>query len=527
MPRIQYAFRDDVNTVSLLVQGCAAPCSLCQIATLHKKAIAPEFLNQYFAIDIKKSAFSVADLTDLGRSIKVTDKHRYCLMRIVSQIEFSVKPRLMQKLAEFFPAYTASGLYKFFAGQPTGYIIVLHVFKIDAPIPDGFMEKARRGSSRIIRFYDEAGDPTFFDAPEPTEPVVDFCILEHIKDEIIHKLRVENALIGVYGDDVESKRLLQEKHNTYKAIRRQFNWLYDEDANVDKAIVDYNKIYQRVLEKDPSLREFIDYVRNIKAPQMGEWRVHLTNAISGDCASRTRLIEMYLRNVVRTALYYSDRYDLPIADIIQDGTIGLIRSVEKFDTSKSPLFTTYFLNWVRQSIQIEMPHYMHIRHFSSRAHVAALIIRELAEEQCISLSSDPEERISLIPLICEKMDIKEDIASSLLDNFVKFISLEDVKSDDKNLAPVSTTLICDYAFVEYLIDCEEKAMLQECLMHLSDRERQVLVMRYGFGGNAQRTLAEIGQVLGVSRERVRQIEMSAIKRIKRSSFFVRFFETPE
>ena len=173
MPRIQYAFRDDAKTISLLVQGSTAACPLCPIVTLRKREIVPEFLEQYTALDIKGTNFPATALTDIGRSVEGNDFYRHCLLRVHSQIEFTVKPRLMQRLAEFFPAYNATGLYNFFEGQPSGYIAVLQVYEATTEIPDALMEKGRMGSAQIIQLYDKDGQKTYFDVPDCITPLLD------------------------------------------------------------------------------------------------------------------------------------------------------------------------------------------------------------------------------------------------------------------------------------------------------------------------------------------------------------------
>ena len=113
---------------------------------------------------------------------------------------------------------------------------------------------------------------------------------------------------------------------------------------------------------------FVAYVQTIKPPQMVEWQTLLPKALAGNTTARMRIVEMYTRNVLRIALYYSEKYELPIADIIQDGLVGLITSIDKFDQAESSTFQTYYPMWVRQMIQREMPHYMYARYFPVHIH---------------------------------------------------------------------------------------------------------------------------------------------------------------
>src|SRR5699024_9888555 len=135
---------------------------------------------------------------------------------------------------EFFPAYNATGLYNFFEGQPSGYIAVLQVYEATTEIPDALMEKGRMGSAQIIQLYDKDGQKTYFDVPDCITPLLDEGTFEYIRDEILHELRVENALIGVYVDDEESKQLLWQKRDAYNDSTGQFKHTFNEDDDIDR-----------------------------------------------------------------------------------------------------------------------------------------------------------------------------------------------------------------------------------------------------------------------------------------------------
>lgn len=520
MPRIQYAFRDDEKTISLLVQGSTAACPLCQIITLRKREIAPEFLDQFTALDIKGTAYPATALTELGRSTEPSEAFRSCLLKVHSQIEFTVKPRLMQRLTEFMPAYNATGLYNFFGGQPYGFIAVLQVFESTTVIPDALMEKGRMGSAQIIQLYDQNGQKTFFDVPEPVNPLIDEGTFEYIRDEIIHALRVENALIGVYESDEDSKRLLRQKRDAYNNSTGQFKHTYDEDDDIDRSITDYDEIYRRIIEKDPSLGNFVAYVQTIKPPQMVEWQTLLPKALAGNTTARMRIVEMYTRNVLRIALYYSEKYELPIADIIQDGLVGLITSIDKFDQAESSTFQTYYPMWVRQMIQREMPHYMYARYFPVHIHEKLMAVREIAAQTGVDLPPDRVACEVLIPRICEEFDFPEDRARQLLKYFSTTESLdvimEQQSESDENVG-IMACFIADEDIMDAIVEKDCRKALLECLNTLTDREAEILSMRYGMHGGTPQTLEEVGKVFGVTRERIRQLENKAIRKLQHPS----------
>lgn len=129
-----------------------------------------------------------------------------------------------------------------------------------------------------------------------------------------------------------------------------------DEEEYDRSQTDYSAIYEKVLEIDPSLTEFIEYVRNIQAPQHREWINLLPQAQNGNSYARTRAFEMYIRVVIKTALLLSQKYNLELADTIQDGLIGLHTAIDKFEFGRQDLFTTYFPFWVRQIIMREAQH---------------------------------------------------------------------------------------------------------------------------------------------------------------------------
>ena len=114
-------------------------------------------------------------------------------------------------------------------------------------------------------------------------------------------------------------------------------------------------IYAEVLDDSPELESFIEYVRNVRAPQRREWRNLLPQAQNGNQYARTRVFEMYMRVVIKMALTYSKRYGFSLPDTIQDGMIGLWTAIDKFEYGKNDTFTTYFPFWVRQIIMREAP----------------------------------------------------------------------------------------------------------------------------------------------------------------------------
>lgn len=521
MTQIQYAFREDAKTIAMLTQGSTVECPLCQIVTLRKREIAPEFLGHYMVMDVKGTNYPTSALTEYGNSILYPDSHRKFLAVIDSQIEFTVKARTMNKLTEFLPAYTGIGLYNFFEGQPYGYLVVLKVYAITEEISDSLMAKGRMGSAQIISLYDEYEEKTRINIHEKPTPIIDEGTFEYIKYEILHTLRLENALIGVYENDEESKQLLQQKRDDYNDSTGTYKHTFNEEDDVDRAQVDYEETYMRVLTLAPELTEFIDYVRNIKAPQMVEWQTMFSRAADGDMQAKHRIAEMYIRNVVRIALYYSERFDLPVEDTIQDGVLGLMTAIEKFDASSNDTFQQYYPLWVRQVIQREMPVYLYARYFPHHFHEKLLDIKEIGVKCGLSLPADYELiDDDFIEAVSNELEMSTEAARKYLKYFVPEISIDEYFSDHEQSADIrDTELIYDGA-EEMFIYAQQKEVrkaLNEVLKTLTPREEHAIRLRFGFDDGRTRTLEEVGKVFNITRERIRQIETKALRKLRHPS----------
>jgi RNA polymerase primary sigma factor len=223
----------------------------------------------------------------------------------------------------------------------------------------------------------------------------------------------------------------------------------------------------------------------------------------GDRAARERLIVSHLRLVISMAKEYGDT-GLDLLDLIQEGNIGLIEAVDRYDPSHGVRLSTYARWWIRQAIGKA------IEKQSQMIRIPAYLFRAIVRFQRLKASFGAEgieetEDILVAPgLTAERLlRIRDTISLDLPVDEEEEMTLEEVVADEAMPTPERAALI--ELFREELLEMVEK---------LPPRDAQVLRWRYGLEGPRPLTLAEIGQKLGISRERVRQIEERALKRLK-------------
>ncbi len=329
------------------------------------------------------------------------------------------------------------------------------------------------------------------DTEIPAEELVEGLVEDREVVELDASAELDDNVTTVESDEddtvTENKRLAERRKSD---SRRKVGSRRAADA-------DPTRLYLKEIEISPLLT--------------AEEEVHYSRlALKGDTKARDKMIECNLRLVVKIARRYMNR-GLALLDLIEEGNLGLMRAVEKFDPELGFRFSTYATWWIRQTIErglmnqtrtIRLPIHV-IKELNTYLRAARKLTQELNRE---ATAEDVAELLNKPVKAVEKMFRLADRVSSfdIPMGGEGDRPLLDIIPDDNN--PDPSSILQDESVIQHL---------DKWLDELEEKQREVVVRRFGLRNHPRGTLEEVGLELGVTRERVRQIQMDALRKLRR------------
>ena len=261
---------------------------------------------------------------------------------------------------------------------------------------------------------------------------------------------------------------------------------------------------------DNSTKMYMREMGNIPMLTPEEEKQYAELAALGDPVAKNKLVESNLRLVVSVAKHYIG-CGVSFQDLIQEGNIGLIKAVDKYDLDRGFRFSTYATWWIKQTISRAITDQNRLIRIP--AHMTETInkIKKISRELTLSLQKEPS-----IKDIADALGITEEELVEI-NQYMNSISSLDTPLDEGDGDDTVESLIPDTNAIDPEESCEQADMLasiNKVLATLSDREAEILCLRFGLNGHQAMTLEEVGEYEGLTKERIRQLEIKALQKLR-------------
>jgi RNA polymerase primary sigma factor len=284
------------------------------------------------------------------------------------------------------------------------------------------------------------------------------------------------------------------------------------ESGLEKLIEEKPKTKPSEYEEFQVEKLYMKELRKLPVMSASEEITYAEQMLKGDQEAKKRLIEANLRLVVKISRRYTNQ-GLSSLDLIEEGNIGLIRAVEKFDLLRKCRFSTYATWWIKQSIERAIANFSRtIRlpiHISSRIYKISKIVNDYMDKE--GREPAPED-------IARETGLSIDFVNNLFSMIIKTYSLETIIDEDGKLT--LEDVLPDASCEEPLAALEQAKRVEEVASWvdgLNNDEKKVIILRYGLDGEELQTLESIGKVFGVTRERIRQIEQKALNKLRKTA----------
>lgn len=286
----------------------------------------------------------------------------------------------------------------------------------------------------------------------------------------------------------------------------------DDDDEIEMQQQELQEEKYKSRDVRDSLKIYFDEIRNEKVLTAREEKTLIRKAQRGDKLAREKVIKSNLKLVVKIARRY-EYFGIPLIDLVEEGNMGLMKAIEKFKPSMGFKFSTYATWWIKQSVN---------RAIANQRNTIRIPIHILDIYHKYLKYIERELRLKNLYPSKEKIAKKLKITPIKLDEILNIVKMPksidmEYESDESDSGKTLKDVIENTAFDkpdENFMDKERKEKIIKIISNLKPKEQRVIIYRFGLHNDNVLTLEEIGKILGITRERVRQIEISAIKKLR-------------